>query len=227
MSVPKVRTTQVRGLYTLMTLLIGTTSSYLFNQPPQLLPFKKSRKRIVLAWPFPHKHQHARWPIDVIELLLKTDLAATPIIWDVDDRGMLLIDWLMVPHTTFPCHADSWPVYVGGWWLCHNVSRGRSTTNDWDRGSRRTVDRRVPSEVLSYKGAHLPPNSYRTSIVCFVEGWNKHRDHNSPSIAESHLLVIRSIQSSVRLSLLPLRIAIYIVCSNMPHPFVHGGHVDQ
>ena len=34
-----------------------------------LATFRKCLKTIFLTWPSPHRHRHARWPVDVVELL--------------------------------------------------------------------------------------------------------------------------------------------------------------
>ena len=63
------RPTQAQEHFTLMPLLFRTTSRCLSVQPFQLLPSRSIWRHISLSWPFPHRHQHTRWPIDVMELL--------------------------------------------------------------------------------------------------------------------------------------------------------------
>ena len=55
---------QAQELFTLVTHLFGTTSNCLSVQPFQLLP----ASNISLTWPFPHRHQHTWWPVDVTKL---------------------------------------------------------------------------------------------------------------------------------------------------------------
>ena len=81
---PGSRPLQARGHFTLVPLPFGTTSHYLFAQPPQLQSSGNDSKHISLTWPFPHRHQHVQWPVDVVELLywfllLNTDSAVAPL----------------------------------------------------------------------------------------------------------------------------------------------------
>ena len=62
------RPTQVHKLFTLVPRLFGTTFRCLSFQPIQLLPSRNIWRYISLTWPFPHRYQHARWPVDVMEL---------------------------------------------------------------------------------------------------------------------------------------------------------------
>ena len=60
----------VQELFTPVPRLFGTTSRCLSAQPFQLLPSRNIWRHISLTWPFPHRHWHARWPVDVTELFL-------------------------------------------------------------------------------------------------------------------------------------------------------------
>ena len=64
------RPTQVQDHLTLVPLLFRTTSRYLSVQPFQSLPLRHISRHISLTWPFPNRHQHTRWPVDVMELFL-------------------------------------------------------------------------------------------------------------------------------------------------------------
>ena len=64
------RPTQVQELLTLVPCLCGTTSRCLSIQPFQLLPSRNIWSYISLTWPFLHRHQHAWWPVDVMERFL-------------------------------------------------------------------------------------------------------------------------------------------------------------
>ena len=61
------RPTQMQELFTLGPCLFGTTCCCLPVQPLQLLPLRNIWRHISLTWPFPHRHQHTRWPVDVME----------------------------------------------------------------------------------------------------------------------------------------------------------------
>ena len=63
------RPTQVEEHFNLVHLLVGTTSHCLSIQPFQLLLSRYIWRHISVTWPFPHRHQHTWWPIDVTELL--------------------------------------------------------------------------------------------------------------------------------------------------------------
>ena len=54
-----------------MLRLFGTTCRCLSIQPFQLLPSRNIWRHMSLTWPFPHRHLHARWPVDVTELFLR------------------------------------------------------------------------------------------------------------------------------------------------------------
>ena len=62
------RPTEVQDLFTLLPRLFGTTCCCLSVQPYHLLPLRNIWRRISLTWPFPHRHRHARWHVDVTEL---------------------------------------------------------------------------------------------------------------------------------------------------------------
>ena len=62
------RSTQVQEVSTLVPLLFGSTSRCLSVQPFRLLPSRNIWRHISSTWTFPHRHQHARWPVDVSEL---------------------------------------------------------------------------------------------------------------------------------------------------------------
>ena len=71
LSVCRVKTnTDARAFHRVLRLF-GITSYCLSIQPFQLLPSKSISGHISLTWPFPHRHQHARWPVDVTELFLR------------------------------------------------------------------------------------------------------------------------------------------------------------
>ena len=65
------RPTQMQELFMRVLCLFGTTSFCLSVQPFQLLPSKNIWRHISLTCPFPHRHRHARWPVDVYELLYR------------------------------------------------------------------------------------------------------------------------------------------------------------
>ena len=71
MSVPRVKTNTDAGYFTLVLHLFGTTTSCLSIQPIQLLPSRNISRHISLTWPFPHRHRHAQWPVDVTKLFLR------------------------------------------------------------------------------------------------------------------------------------------------------------
>ena len=62
------RPTQVQQLFTLVPHLFGTTSRCRSIQPFHLLSVRNIWRHISLTWPFPHRYQHARWPLDFREL---------------------------------------------------------------------------------------------------------------------------------------------------------------
>ena len=64
------RPTQAQELFTLVLCLFGTASRCLSIQPCQFLPSRNIWRHISLTWPFPHRHQHAQWPIDVTKLFV-------------------------------------------------------------------------------------------------------------------------------------------------------------
>ena len=64
------RPTRTQELFTVVARLFGTTSRCLSIQPFQLLPSRNIWRHISLTWPFPNRHWHARWPVDVTELFL-------------------------------------------------------------------------------------------------------------------------------------------------------------
>ena len=67
--VPGSRTTQAQELFTLVLRRFGTPSRCLSIQPLHLQLSGNVSKHISLTWPFPHKHKHARWPINFLKLL--------------------------------------------------------------------------------------------------------------------------------------------------------------
>ena len=74
----------MQELFTLLPCLLGTTFRCLPVQPFRLLPSSNIWRHISLIWPFPHRLQHARWPVDVTELflqflLLNADSAVAPL----------------------------------------------------------------------------------------------------------------------------------------------------
>ena len=74
---PESRPIQVPEHFTLVPLLFGTTCHCPSVQPFQLLLSRNIWRYICLTWPFPHSHQHARWPVDVTELLDRFCCCAT------------------------------------------------------------------------------------------------------------------------------------------------------
>ena len=64
------RPTQVQELSTHVLRLFETTSRCLSIQPFQLLPSRNNWRHISLILPFLHRHWHAQWPVDVMELFL-------------------------------------------------------------------------------------------------------------------------------------------------------------
>ena len=78
--------------------------------PPQFPPSGNFSRRIFLTWPFPHRHQHARWPVDIVELLHR--FCCWALIWMSCHwawlcwgyrRNRNLVDWLIVVLITPTC----------------------------------------------------------------------------------------------------------------------------
>ena len=74
-----------------------------------LATFNKHLKTHLLTWPFPHRHQHAQWPVDITELFLQFccwTLIRLSCHWAWLRRGYRcytnLIDWLIELHETYP-----------------------------------------------------------------------------------------------------------------------------
>ena len=63
--------TQLQELFTLLLHLFSTTSRCLSLQSVRLLHSRNIWRHISLTWLFPHRHQHAWWPVDVMELFLQ------------------------------------------------------------------------------------------------------------------------------------------------------------
>ena len=69
LSVPRVKTSAGAGHFALVPLLFARTSHCLPFQLPPFPPSVNVSICISITWPFPHRFQLARWPIDVMELL--------------------------------------------------------------------------------------------------------------------------------------------------------------
>ena len=96
------RPTLVQELFTLVPHLFGTIFSCLSIQPFQLLPLRNIWRHIPLSWPFPHRHGHAWWPVDITQLFpwfCCWTLIRLSCHWAWPCRGYwryrTLIDWLI------------------------------------------------------------------------------------------------------------------------------------
>ena len=72
-------------------------------QPLHFPPSGNVSRHIFLTWPFPHRHRHARWPVDIVELLHR--FCCWALIWIMRHWAWLrrgywryrnLVDWLMI-----------------------------------------------------------------------------------------------------------------------------------
>ena len=108
------RPTQVQEVLTLLPRLFGATCCCLSVQPFQLLPLRNIWRHISLTWPFPHRHRHAWWAVDVTELFPR--FCCWTLIWLSRHWPWLrraywhyrsLIDWLMhlIDQTFALCDA--------------------------------------------------------------------------------------------------------------------------
>ena len=59
------RPTRAQGNFSLVPLSFGKTSRFLSVPPPQFQPSGNIWKHVSLTRPFAHRHQHARWPVDI------------------------------------------------------------------------------------------------------------------------------------------------------------------
>ena len=94
----------------LVPLLFGTACYYQSAHPLQFPPSGNVSRHIFLTWSFPHRHRHARWPVDVVELLHK--FCCWSLIWMSRHWAWLrrgywcyrnLVDWLidcLITYTT-------------------------------------------------------------------------------------------------------------------------------
>ena len=67
--IPRVQTITGARAFHSCTPLFGRTSHSLSMQPLQLKPSGSVSSRMSSTWPFPRRHQHTQWPVDVMELL--------------------------------------------------------------------------------------------------------------------------------------------------------------
>ena len=115
------RATQVQELFTLVLRLFGTTSRCLSIQPFQLLPSRNIWRHISFTWPFPLRHRHVWWPIDVTELflwfccwtLIRLSRPRAWLCWGYW-RYRNLIDWLIEYHIYFHVRL-SWESKLCPW----------------------------------------------------------------------------------------------------------------
>ena len=94
LSVPGIGTnTGVRAFhYCALSLCIDIQC--LSFQPLQLQSLKNFSGHISLTWPFPHRHQHTRRPVDVMELLWSLDL-----VWRKREQKSSIISYLLLCFT--------------------------------------------------------------------------------------------------------------------------------
>ena len=110
------RPTWVQELFTFVAHLFGTTCRCLSIQPFQLLPSRDIWRHTSLTWPFPRRHRHAQWTVDVTELFFDfavehwfgcctTELGFAR---DIGAVEIWLIDWLRKKMCTVK--QSTWPI---------------------------------------------------------------------------------------------------------------------
>ena len=94
------------------SLSLGSRPAQAQEQPPTVCLFslfgcylQETSSHISFTWPLPLRHQHAWWPIDVMELFLWFGCSATEpgFVWDIGTMEIWLIDWSCFLCEIFYC----------------------------------------------------------------------------------------------------------------------------
>ena len=189
-----------------MPHLFGTACRCLSVQPFRLLPSRNVSRHISLMWPFPHRHQHARWPVNVTELLHR--ICWTPI--------------------RLPGH---WAWLRPGYWCYRNLMDWLIETS-WT--IRKMLELHQSIECLSTCTSHSLPTTHQANYSTFLSSWltgeqyycwvlAPELDSTTHSITHPDaVIVIKWHFNTVMARYLPLGVFIpKVYCTNYKHASVN------